>query len=124
MMKYHIWTIGCQMNKSDSWRAAEGLDSLGWKPTGRPEHADLVLLNTCVVRQSAEDKACGRLGSLKPLKSHRPQAAIVVMGCLVGEDAGALERSFPFVDLFLRPSDVEGLIGFAAERWGTGPSGS
>ncbi len=124
VMKYHIWTIGCQMNQADSWRAAEELDSLGWESTARPEDADLVLLNTCVVRQSAEDKACGRLGSLKPLKRHRPQAAIVVMGCLVSEDTLALERSFPFVDLFLRPSDVEGFIGFAAERWRTGPSSS
>ncbi len=119
-MKYHIWTIGCQMNQADSRRVAEELDSLGWTSTPRPSEADLVFLNTCVVRQSAEDKAIGRLGSLKPLKRQNPQAALVVMGCLVGEDTVALERRFPFVDLFLPPSDVEGLIGYARERWGTG----
>jgi tRNA-2-methylthio-N6-dimethylallyladenosine synthase len=122
-VKYHIWTIGCQMNQADSRRAAEELDSLGWISTGRPSEANLVLLNTCVVRQSAEDKAVGRLGSLKPLKRQNPQAALVVMGCLVGEDTAGLQRRFPFVDLFLRPSDVEGLVAFARERWGTGQPG-
>jgi tRNA-2-methylthio-N6-dimethylallyladenosine synthase len=121
-MKYHLWTIGCQMNQADSWRAGERLDALGWQATPKPEEADLVLLNTCVVRQSAEDKVYGRLGSLGPLKRQNPQAAIVVMGCLVGEDTATLEESFPFVDLFLRPSDVEGLLKFAIERWGAGSS--
>jgi tRNA-2-methylthio-N6-dimethylallyladenosine synthase len=121
-MKYHLWTIGCQMNQADSWRVGEGLDSLGWQPAPKPEEADLVLLNTCVVRQSAEDKVYGRLCSLRPLKRQNHQAAIVVMGCLVGEDTATLEVSFPFVDLFLRPSDVEGLLEFAVERWGAGSS--
>jgi len=121
-MKYHLWTIGCQMNQADSWRTGEGLDTLGWQATSNPEEADLVLLNTCVVRQSAEDKAYGRLGSLRPLKRQNPQAAIVVMGCLVGKDTTALEQTFPFVDAFLRPSDVEGLLEFAVERWGAGSS--
>ena len=81
-----------------------------------------MLLNTCVVRQSAEDKVYGRLGSLRPLKRQNPQAAIVVMGCLVTGNTVALEQRYPFVDLFLRPSDVEGLIEFAAERCGAGSS--
>jgi tRNA-2-methylthio-N6-dimethylallyladenosine synthase len=118
MNKYHIWTIGCQMNQADSWRAAQELDSLGWKSTPEPSDADLVLLNTCVVRQSAEDKVYGRLSSLKPLKRHNPQAAIVVLGCLVGEDTDPLQRKFPFVDLFLRPSDLPGLRGLVSQRWG------
>jgi tRNA-2-methylthio-N6-dimethylallyladenosine synthase len=122
-VKYHIWTIGCQMNQADSRRAAEELDSLGWTSTSQPSEADLVLLNTCVVRQGAEDKAIGRLNSLKPLKRRDAPATLVVMGCLVGEDTVALQGRFPFVDLFLRPSDVEGLIGFARERWGSGRPG-
>jgi tRNA-2-methylthio-N6-dimethylallyladenosine synthase len=121
-VKYHLWTIGCQMNQADSWRAGEELDALGWQPTPKPEEADLVILNTCVVRQSAEDRVYGRLSSLKPLKRHDRQAAIVVMGCLVGEDTIALEQTFPFVDLFLRPSDVEGLLHFVVETWGAGSS--
>jgi tRNA-2-methylthio-N6-dimethylallyladenosine synthase len=123
-MNYHIWTIGCQMNQADSRRAAKELKSLGWESTERPEDADLVILITCVVRQSAEDKARGRLGSLKNLKRNLPQSSIVVMGCLVDEDNETLEENFPFVDLFLRPSDVDGLVSYAAERWGTGQSSS
>jgi len=116
-MKYHIWTIGCQMNQADSWRAAEQLEGLGWQATPDVEQADLIVLNTCVVRQSAEDKAYGRIGSLKPVKRHKASTAIVVMGCLVGEESSALEQSFPFVDLFLRPSDVEGLMSYVRGKW-------
>ncbi len=121
-MKYHIWTIGCQMNKADSWRAAGELEAMGHIPTGIAEDADLVVLNTCVVRQSAEDKALGRLSSLRPLKRNDPEPAIVVMGCLVGAHSTALEERFPFVDLFLAPSDVAGLSDFVSERWGPGKS--
>lgn len=123
-MKYHIWTIGCQMNQADSWRASEELEALGWQPTQDVEQADLIVLNTCVVRQSAEDKACGRISSLKPVKRHNPSAGIVVMGCLVGDESTALEQAFPFVDLFLHPSDVEGLMSYVRDRWSSGPSGA
>jgi tRNA-2-methylthio-N6-dimethylallyladenosine synthase len=122
-MNYHIWTIGCQMNQADSWRAAEELDGLGWQPTPDVEQADLIVLNTCVVRQSAEDKACGRISSLKPVKRQKTSAAIVVMGCLVGEESSALEQRFPFVDLFLRPSDVDGLMSYVRARWASATSG-
>jgi tRNA-2-methylthio-N6-dimethylallyladenosine synthase len=121
-MKYHIWTIGCQMNQADSWRAREGLDALGWQYTPEPEEADLVLLNTCVVRQSAEDKVYGRLGSLRPIKRQNPQAAVVVMGCLVTVNTVPLQQRYPFVDLFLGPSDVEGLLEFVVETRGAGSS--
>ena len=112
-MKYHIWTIGCQMNKADSWRAAQELEALGYVPSEGADDADLILLNTCVVRQSAEDKVYGRLSSLKSFKRKDPEAVIAVMGCLVEEDSTSLQQRFPFVDLFLRPSDVAGLARFA-----------
>ena len=115
MKYYHIWTIGCQMNVADSRRAAEGLERLGYRWTKRAEEADVVVLNTCVVRQSAEDKALGRLSSLKPLKKKHPEAVIAVMGCLV-DDVPALKQTFPYVDAFLKPSDVEGLIQLVKER--------
>ncbi|MBC7265104.1 MAG: tRNA (N6-isopentenyl adenosine(37)-C2)-methylthiotransferase MiaB [Chloroflexi bacterium] len=114
-MYYHLWTIGCQMNDADSARAAEALQSLGLAPTTRAEDADLIILNTCVVRQSAEDKVIGRLDSLKSLKKRADPPFIVVMGCLVG-DIPALRRRFPHVNEFLRPSDVEGLVRFVQER--------
>jgi tRNA-2-methylthio-N6-dimethylallyladenosine synthase len=65
-MKYHIWTEGCQMNVADSRRAAAALERLGYTFAHQPDDADVIVLNTCVVRQSAEDKAVGRLQSLKP----------------------------------------------------------
>jgi tRNA-2-methylthio-N6-dimethylallyladenosine synthase len=117
-MNYHIWTIGCQMNKADSWRAAEELEALGYVPSKSADDADLVLLNTCVVRQSAEDKVYARLSSLKPLKRGNPEALIAVMGCLVEEDSTSLQQRFPFVDVFLPPSDIEGLIRFVTDGLG------
>jgi tRNA-2-methylthio-N6-dimethylallyladenosine synthase len=115
MTYYHIWTIGCQMNAADSQRAAEGLERLGYRWTKRAEEADLIVLNTCVVRQSAEDKVLGHLSSLKPLKQKRPEAIIAVMGCLV-DNIPALKQTFPYVDAFLRPSDVEGLVQFVEDH--------
>jgi len=115
MKYYHIWSIGCQMNTADSRRAAEGLERLGYRWAKRAEDADLVVLNTCVVRQSAEDKALGRLSSLKPLKRKRPETIIAVMGCLV-DDVPTLKQNFPYVDAFFKPSDVKGLLKFIQNR--------
>ena len=99
------------MNIADSRRLADELEKLGYVPTRRAENADVIVLNTCVVRQSAEDKALGRLSSLKPHKKKRPEATIAVMGCLV-DDIPALRQAFPYVDAFLKPSDVAGLVEF------------
>jgi tRNA-2-methylthio-N6-dimethylallyladenosine synthase len=112
-MFYHLWTEGCQMNVSDSRRVAGALEALGYQPVARPEAADVIVLNTCVVRQSAEDKACGRLTSLRPLKKRNPQLVINVMGCLVGRrEPDGLRKRFPFVDVFSAPSDPRPLIDF------------
>ena len=83
-MKYHIWTSGCQMNVADSQRVASALERLGYQPTSKADQADVIMLNTCVVRQSAEDKAHGRLTSLRPLKESRHDLDINLMGCMVG----------------------------------------
>ncbi len=115
MKRYHIWTIGCQMNEADSGRVAAELDALGYTPTAQPEDADVIVLNTCVVRQSAEDKAVGRLWSLKPLKERDPGRVIALMGCLVGVKPNpALRERFPLVDVFMPPSDPAPLIGYLA----------
>lgn len=113
MKRYHIWTIGCQMNEADSGRLAAELDALGYVPTADPREADVIVLNTCVVRQSAEDRAVGHLWSLKPLKERDPQRVIALMGCLVGiKPNPALQQRFPFVDVFLPPSDPAPLISY------------
>ncbi len=110
-MKYHIWTAGCQMNVADSERVSAALERLGYRPVARAEEADVIVLNTCVVRQSAEDKAYGRLHSLRPLKERRPDLVINLMGCLVGVKGNPnLRRAFPFVDVFSPPSDPSPLI--------------
>jgi tRNA-2-methylthio-N6-dimethylallyladenosine synthase len=117
MKHYHIWTIGCQMNEADSGRVAAELDALGYAPTEDPKNADVIVLNTCVVRQSAEDRAVGHLWSLKPLKERDPQRVIALMGCMVGikPNRGLRER-FPFVDVFMPPSDPAPLVGFLSSH--------
>jgi tRNA-2-methylthio-N6-dimethylallyladenosine synthase len=116
-MKYHIWTEGCQMNVADSQRVASALERLGYQMTEQPEAADVIVLNTCVVRQSAEDKAYGRLHSLRPLKERNPNLVINLMGCLVGiKNAERLKERFPFVDVFSPPSDVGPLVTYLTQE--------
>ncbi len=99
------------MNVADSQRVASELEKLGYRATRDTESADVIVLNTCVVRQSAEDKAYSRLMSLKPLKAERPDLVLGLMGCLVGvRDASPLQARFPFVDVFLPPSDPTKLV--------------
>jgi len=105
------------MNTADSRRLASALERLGYTPSGRAEEADVVVLNTCVVRQSAEDKVYGRLGNLRPLKKRRPEIVIGLMGCLVGmHDPAPLRRRFPWVDVFMPPSEPGALLAYLAER--------
>ncbi|MGF1503823.1 MAG: hypothetical protein ACFB51_01610 [Anaerolineae bacterium] len=102
---YNIRTWGCQMNEADSQRLASELERLGLQHTDEADEADVIVLNTCVVRQSAEDRVYGRLGQLKVLKQAHPDKVIGLMGCLVGvRDPLPLRRKFPFVDVFLPPS--------------------
>ncbi len=114
--RYYIWTAGCQMNVADSQRVATALENLGYTMTERPEEADVIVLNTCVVRQSAEDKAYGRLMSLKPLKERKPDLVINLMGCLVGvRGYERLKKRFPFVDVFSPPSDPGPLLAYLTQ---------
>jgi tRNA-2-methylthio-N6-dimethylallyladenosine synthase len=114
-VKYYLWTIGCQMNFADSRRAAEELDKIGFRKTERPQDADLILLNTCVVRQSAEDKVVGRLTSLQGLKRRKPETKLALMGCFVDE-IPALQHRYPWVDAFVEPSDVTAVIELARQQ--------
>ncbi len=110
---YHIWTMGCQMNEADSRRLASELEGFGYAAVPEPNQADLVVLNTCVVRQQAENKIYGRLGSLKPLKEKNPDLIVAVMGCFVGiKESPSLRRTYPFVDVFMPPSDTQPIIDF------------
>ena len=105
------------MNVADSGRVAESLEDLGMQATDRAEQADVVVLNTCVVRQSAEDRAYGRLHALRPLKERRPDLVINLMGCMVGVKGNpALQQAFPFVDVFSPPADPGPLLAFLRQR--------
>lgn len=107
------------MNVADSQRVASSLERLGYRAVKRAEEADVIVLNTCVVRQSAEDRAYGRLTSLRPLKDQRPEVVINLMGCLVGvKGNGALRQTFPYVDVFSPPSDPAPLVEHLLRRDG------
>lgn len=114
---YNIRTWGCQMNEADSQRLASELERLGLHYSEDADAADVIVLNTCVVRQSAEDRVYGRLGQLKALKEREPERIIGLMGCLVGvRDPLPLRKRFPFVDVFLPPSEPGPMVDFLETR--------
>ena len=104
------------MNVADSQRVGSSLEHLGYTFTQTIEEADVIVLNTCVVRQSAEDKAMGRVTSLHPLKKQNPNLVINLMGCMVGvRGAEKLREKLPFVDVFSPPSDPGPLVSFLSQ---------
>ncbi|MGB3714736.1 MAG: tRNA (N6-isopentenyl adenosine(37)-C2)-methylthiotransferase MiaB [Candidatus Promineifilaceae bacterium] len=103
--KYHFWITGCQMNYADARLISTRLEGLGYEATPITEEADVIILQTCTVRQKAEDKAFGRLQSLKPLKESRPDLTLAMMGCIVGVKGDEnLERKYPYVDVWMPPA--------------------
>ncbi len=107
------------MNEADAWRAAALLESAGFRPVAHARDAALLLLNTCVVRQQAEDKIHSRLTYVAELKRENPERTVALMGCLVGKNPRELDRfraRFPFVDLFLPPSDLAPLRTYLETR--------
>ena len=118
MESFYIWTIGCQMNKADSQRLGSALEQLGLREVGTANEADLVVLNSCVVRQQAEDKVVGNLTWMKPWRSEDPDRVVALMGCMVGSKTDELARRFPFVDLFMPPQQYGPLLELVGERVG------
>jgi tRNA-2-methylthio-N6-dimethylallyladenosine synthase len=109
--RFVIWTLGCQMNRSDSEEMAGRLRAAGCEEVAGPEEADLVVINTCAIREAAEAKVIGRQGALTRLKAARPGVRVVLTGCAVRErDRAGLHRRFPAVDLFLRPDEEPELV--------------
>ena len=123
MNSYYIWTIGCQMNKADSERLASSLEHAGLTSVARPAEADVVVLNSCVVRQSAEDRVVGTLGLMKSVKSKRPGQVLALMGCMVGPRVEGLETRFPYVDVFMRPQQYGPLLDLLEDRLGVDTEG-
>jgi tRNA-2-methylthio-N6-dimethylallyladenosine synthase len=112
-MKYHIWTVGCQMNVADSRKLAAGLDRAGCTPVDAMDDADLVVLNTCSVREHAEDRAIGQLGRLKKQRNRGREFKVAVMGCMVGPRHDDLKKRFPYVDAFARPQEFAPIMEIA-----------
>jgi tRNA-2-methylthio-N6-dimethylallyladenosine synthase len=110
MNTYYIWTIGCQMNIADSERLASALEHSGFTPVETHAEADVVVLNSCVVRQSAEDKVVGTLGMMKAAKRSNPNRVLALMGCMVGPKTDELKARFPYVDVFMKPQDYGPLL--------------
>ena len=118
LRNYYIWTIGCQMNKADSERLASALEQMGLQPVTAPREADVIVLNSCVVRQSAEDKVASTVGLMKPLKYQNPDRVLALMGCMVGPKQDDLKKRFPYVDVFMRPQQYEPLLDMVGDRLG------
>ena len=107
--RFFIWTIGCQMNEADSHKVAAMLQEVGYQRAESEDDADIVVLNSCVVRQAAEDKVAGKLNALARLKKEKPHVPLVLTGCMVTRQQEKLKQIFPHVDLFFNPSDFDKL---------------
>ncbi|HEU0020089.1 MAG TPA: tRNA (N6-isopentenyl adenosine(37)-C2)-methylthiotransferase MiaB [Dehalococcoidia bacterium] len=118
METFYIWTMGCQMNQADSQRLGSALEQLGLHSVARANDADLVVFNSCVVRQSAEDKVANNLNLVRPVKQQRPGQVVALMGCMVGPRTDELQRRFPHVDLFMRPQQYGPLLDLVGEQMG------
>ena len=119
MPNYHIWTIGCQMNKADSEQISSYLEQIGYSPCPKPEEAEIIVLNSCVVRQSAEDRVNNKLDALKSLKRGK---ILALTGCIVDSRVDGLRNRFPHVDLFFAPQAFSELTRFLEDR-GLAPKG-
>src|SRR4051794_33270801 len=121
---FYVWTLGCQMNRSDSEEMAGRLLAAGCAEAGSMERADLVVINTCAIREAAETKVVGRQGQLAALKGANPSLRVVLTGCSVREmDRSRLARRFPAVDLFLRPDEEPELVDRLGLASAQGPVG-
>ncbi len=114
MPLYYMWTIGCQMNTAESERLAGQFEELGYQAAPNPGEADLVVLNSCVVRQGAEDRVVNKLHAMRPLKKARPGMTLALTGCLVDADIAGLRRRYPHVDHFFRAGESPPWLGIPA----------
>jgi tRNA-2-methylthio-N6-dimethylallyladenosine synthase len=120
--RYFVQTFGCQMNVHDSDRMEEVLVAHGWRPVASAEDADLVVFNTCSVREKAEQKLRSEVGKLAPLKQRRPDLVICVAGCVAQQEGEKLLKRIAHVDLVIGPDNLTELPALAlAQRAGERP---
>ena len=112
MKAYHLTTFGCQMNEHDSERMKGMLDSLGYAEVERRDDADLILFNTCSIRESADNRFVGHLGEAKRLKAEDPERVVGVGGCWSQSMKEKVFERFPFVDVAFGPGQIPKLAEF------------
>lgn len=110
-MNYFIHTYGCQMNVHDSEKIAGILRSIGYSECDSVEKADVVVFNTCCIRETAEQKIYGHIGQIKKIKQKKPNMIVVVCGCMSQQEgvAESIRKSYPFVDVVLGTSNLAAL---------------
>ena len=119
--KFHIKTFGCQMNEYDSDRMADVLRvHQGMEATDQPEQADLILFNTCSIREKAEEKVFSDLGRIRPLKLVNPDLLIGVGGCVASQEGAAILKRAPYVDIIFGPQTLHRLPQLLQARRDTG----
>ncbi|MDO8578235.1 MAG: tRNA (N6-isopentenyl adenosine(37)-C2)-methylthiotransferase MiaB [Dehalococcoidales bacterium] len=106
MPRYYIWTIGCQMNKAESDRLAHLLEERGYQAAAAPDAADIIILNSCVVREHAENRVVNRLHLLRPLKNKLPNVTLALTGCMVDSNIDEMKKEFPHIDHFFKPGEI------------------
>ena len=118
--RYFVRTFGCQMNEHDSERIRGLLESDGMVPANGVEDADVVLLNTCCIRENADNRLYGNLGQLKAIKDVRPDMRILVSGCLAQKDRDAVREKAPWVDVVFGTHNLHRILSLLdhAEEWG------
>jgi tRNA-2-methylthio-N6-dimethylallyladenosine synthase len=118
---YFVRTFGCQMNEHDSERLAGMLEADGYSAVSDPEDAQVVLFNTCCIRENADQRLYGNLGRMKALKNDRPDMRIVVGGCLAQKDKESIQKRAPYVDVVLGTHNLSSLPRLLKESE-TGPA--
>ncbi|MCX7672119.1 MAG: tRNA (N6-isopentenyl adenosine(37)-C2)-methylthiotransferase MiaB [Thiobacillaceae bacterium] len=118
--KVYIKTFGCQMNEYDSARMTDVLAAEGYEPTDDPQAAELILFNTCSVREKAQEKVFTDLGMVKHLKQHNPEVLIGVGGCVASQEGEAIVRRAPYVDLVFGPQTLHRLPALIERRRASG----
>ena len=112
MKRYHVTTFGCQMNEHDSERMKGMLESLGYSEADERQGADLILFNTCSIREKADNRLVGHLGEAKRLKGEHPERVIGIGGCWSQSLKDQVFDMFPFVDVAFGPGQVHKLAEF------------
>lgn len=117
--KYRLLVFGCQMNKNDAERISRLLSDMGLASTEDETEADVIVMVTCSVRQSAEERIYGKMEDLIDLKKRNPRLLVGVTGCMAGRDRdGAIRKRLAAVDFFFPTAEMGKLSGWIAERWG------